>query len=266
MPVVASEERVVVGRVGTGVIERDLNVGPSTSQTLALVEGIEPETRILVVSDDPLYGEGVKRLLEETAHGRVLCVDSIERAQRFCSADTERCRHIVLWFVDVLDREAFAPARGFQQLLATGLCVVAESVDVDLNEELVRERGGWFGVLLRTQKPNIGLITRTLEQLAEGTASIDCRVLQRLASKDGCHALANLNAMDQRVLELVAAGYRNAEIARRTRRSEKAVEKHVGRLFGKLGLDAQNNGHLDRRVTAAKLFYSVRRIPSLAEA
>jgi len=142
----------------------------------------------------------------------------------------------------------------------------AESVEVKLIEELVRERAGSLSVLLRTPKPSLGQITRTLAQLAEGTASVDCRVLQRLAASGHQHALANLNAMDERVLALVAAGYRNAEIARRTRRSEKAVEKHVGRLFTKLGLGAGDSAHLDRRVSAARLFYATRRVPSVADA
>ncbi len=51
------------------------------SHTLTLVDHVEPEMRTLVVTDDPLYGEGVKRLLEETGEARVFRVDSIERAQ-----------------------------------------------------------------------------------------------------------------------------------------------------------------------------------------
>jgi DNA-binding NarL/FixJ family response regulator len=227
---------------------------------------VEPETRTLIVADDPLYGEGVKLLLEGTGHGPVYRVDSIERAYRFCSSDTEYRRHIVLWFVDVLDHETFGPGSGLRQLSSTGLCVVAESVDVELVQELVRERAGWLGVLLRGQKPGLGQIARTLAQLADRTATVDCRILQRVVANGQLHALANLNAMDQRVLELVAAGLRNGEIARRTRRSEKAVEKHVGRLFAKLGLDPREDAILDRRVSAAKLFYSSRRVPSLAEA
>lgn len=240
--------------------------GPAFSETLAFMERVEPETRTLVVTDDPLFGEGVRRLLDEAGHGPVFCVDSVQRAQRFCASDTAEQRHIVLWFLDVLDFETFDAASWLRQAGSTGLCVVAESVDIELVQELMRERGGWFSVLLRRQKPNLAQITRTLAQLAEGSATVDCRILRHLVANGQRHALSNLNAMDQRVLELVAAGLRNGEIARRTRRSEKAVEKHVGRLFAKLGLDAQGNGHLDRRVVAAKLFYATRRIPSSPEA
>lgn len=264
MSVVTSEVRLLE-RGATDVSDPDADSAPSNSPTQTIVQRVEPETRILVVTDDPLYGEGVKVLLEESGHSPVFRIDSIERAYRFCSSDNDHRRHIVLWFVDVLDHEAFGAQSGLRQASSTGLCVVADSVDVEFVEELIRDRAGWFGVLLRTQKPSLAQITRALAQLSEGTATVDCRILQRLAANGQPRALANLNAMDHRVLELVAAGFRNGEIARRTRRSEKAVEKHVGRLFAKLGLDARDNTHLDRRVTAAKLFYSTRRIPSPAD-
>lgn len=222
-------------------------------------------SRTLVVSADPLYREGVKALLETAGRTNVHCVDSVERAGRFCSHDTPEQHHLVLWFVDVLDREAFGTAGGLRQSRSTGLCVVAESVDVELIDELLRERVGSFSVLLRTQKPTAEQIVRMLDQVADGTVTLDRRILQRLASGSGTHALAKLNAMDHRVLELIADGFRNAEIAKRTRRSEKAVEKHVGRLFEKLELNARESAHLDRRVAAARLFYSTRRVPLLPE-
>ena len=264
MSAMTSEMRAL--RVGRNVTPFNVDGAPGDGRALTLVEEGESETRILVVSEDPLYGEGVKMQLEEAGHRPAFRVDSIGRAHRFCASDTEDRRHIVLWFVDTLDNETFGAGSELRQASWTGLCVVAESVDVELVTELVRERAGLFGVLLRTQKPSLAQIARMLEQLAEGTATVDCRILTRLVSHSQQHALVNLNPMDLRVLELVAAGLRNREIARRTRRSEKAVEKQMGRLFAKLGLDAGNSGHLDRRVAAATLFYSTRRIPTLAEA
>lgn len=237
---------------------------PDHAHWLRLVDApAPPVARTLVVADDPLYGEGLKVLLEEAGHGAVFRVDSIQRAARFCSADTEERHHRVLWFVDVLDHETFGPGCALRQARWTGLCVVARSVDVELIEELVRERGGWFSVLLRGPALDFPQISRVLEQLAEGTATLDRRIVRRLAAGSPEDPLANLNAMDQRILELMASGLRNGEIARETRRSEKAVEKHVGRIFSKLGLDAAETAHLDRRVTAARLYQSARRIPAL---
>lgn len=239
---------------------------PDNGHWLRLVDSPEPVvTRTLVVADDPLYGEGLKVLLEEAGHRPVFRVDSVERAGRFCSADTEEHHHRVLWFVDVLDHETFGAGCALRQAHWTGICVVARSVGVELVEELVRERSGWFSVLLRTPTLDFAQIARVLEQLAEGTATLDRRILRRLTAGSHEDALANLNAMDQWILELMACGLRNGEIARHTRRSEKAVEKHVGRLFSKLGLDAGESAGLDRRVTAARLFYSTRRVPELHE-
>ena len=41
-------------------------------------------------------------------------------------------------------------------------------------------------------------------------------------------------------------------------KSEKAVEKQVSHVFEKLGLDKGSATHLDRRVTAARIFFSCR--------
>lgn len=236
-------------------------------QRLRLVDAPGPAApRTIVIADDPLYGAGLKVLLEEAGHGPVFRVDSVERAGRFCGADTEELHHRVLWFADVLDRDTFGADCALRQAPWTGLCVVARSVGMELVEELVRERSGWFSVLLQTPTLDFAQIARVLEQLAEGTATLDRRILQRLTAGPQQDVLANLNAMDQRVLELIASGLRNGEIARHTRRSEKAVEKHVGRLFSKLGLDAGESVHLDRRVTAARLFHSTRRISDRPEA
>jgi DNA-binding CsgD family transcriptional regulator len=45
---------------------------------------------------------------------------------------------------------------------------------------------------------------------------------------------AGLTRREQEVLELVAAGHTNAQIAARLFLSEKTVERHLGGIFGKL--------------------------------
>jgi DNA-binding CsgD family transcriptional regulator len=70
------------------------------------------------------------------------------------------------------------------------------------------------------------------------------------------HRLEKLTACEREVLELIAEGLRNPAIARRLWKSEKAIEKTVARVFGKLGLDATLMPDVDRRVTAACIYLS----------
>jgi DNA-binding NarL/FixJ family response regulator len=82
-------------------------------------------------------------------------------------------------------------------------------------------------------------------------------VLERLlavpAGGDGA-VLKTLTAGEREILGLVADGLRNRAIAQRLFKSEKAVERHVGQIFCKLGLQPNGNGDIDRRVSAARMF------------
>jgi DNA-binding NarL/FixJ family response regulator len=66
--------------------------------------------------------------------------------------------------------------------------------------------------------------------------------------------LAALTTTEREILDLVAAGLNNRTIAARLFRSQKAVERHVGHIFVKLGLRHESSTDLDRRVSAARIF------------
>ena len=102
-------------------------------------------------------------------------------------------------------------------------------------------------------------MSATLRQVAHGRAAVEPQILERLLLDLEEDLLPeSLTPTEERVLEMIASGLRNREIARRTNRSEKAIEKQVGRVFAKLGLQADIDGRIDRRVTAARLFYTSR--------
>lgn len=225
-----------------------------------------PRTWTLVVSQDPLYGQGMKRLLETTGRGGpVLYFDSLERAAGTIppERDAGEC-YVVLWIADSLD-EASADDSGYfrQRHPDVGLCVLAHGLDIRHARQLLSEQAGWVSVLERTRNPSLAELIDVLEMTARGRARTDSRLLERLAAGSNGGLPSTLTAMEERVLELIADGLRNREIARRTCLSEKAVEKHISRLFAKLGLDSQKDPAIDRRVTAAKLFIAERRLAGI---
>src|SRR5215210_7124721 len=71
---------------------------------------------------------------------------------------------------------------------------------------------------------------------------------------DNTPQLRRLPAADERPGALAG----NCEIGDRLWKSEKAIEKRISHVFAKLGLDASCNGRLDRRVTAARIFFACR--------
>jgi DNA-binding NarL/FixJ family response regulator len=111
--------------------------------------------------------------------------------------------------------------------------------------------GGAAGVgyLLKDRVADVGEFVEALSRVAAGGTALDPEVVRQLlrASRrnDG---LDTLTARERDVLALMAEGRSNAAIAGILVVSERSVEKHVGNIFGKLGLAPSDADH--RRVLA----------------
>ncbi|MGF6888388.1 DNA-binding NarL/FixJ family response regulator [Nocardia sp. GAS34] len=66
--------------------------------------------------------------------------------------------------------------------------------------------------------------------------------------------VSTLTPREREVLELMAQGYANGEIARKLTVTERAILKHIGNIFTKLDLPAEETGH--RRVLAVLAYLS----------
>jgi DNA-binding NarL/FixJ family response regulator len=77
----------------------------------------------------------------------------------------------------------------------------------------------------------------TVRTVAQDGSHVDARVLEAVLSP-ARHAssLANLTPRDAQVLGLMAEGRSNAAIARELAVTGRAVERHVGSIFSKLGI------------------------------
>lgn len=226
-------------------------------------EGIEPAAelaslRFVVVTEDPLLRKGLRLLLE--ADGlRAYEVESIARGRRMCSSGTGCSREVILWVVDELDTEVGTQAREVLSSDGPGMCILARDVHVETARELVGQDARGFGIVVRGPDTEPGAVIRCLWQVAAGDVSLEPGLVRRIL-RDAPHPEGELTPMEQSVLELVAAGWRNREIALRLHRSEKSVENHIGRIFAKLGLDWKLQPEIDRRVTAAMLYGASRRV------
>jgi len=109
-------------------------------------------------------------------------------------------------------------------------------------------RAGASGFLLKDVPPSE--LVAGIRIVASGDAVVSPRITRRLLEEhahllelpgdDGgakaCAAMSTLTDREQEVLEAVAEGLSNAEIAQRLFVSEATVKSHVGRMLGKLGL------------------------------
>jgi DNA-binding NarL/FixJ family response regulator len=211
--------------------------------------------RLLILADERLLGRGLATLLEPRFETHM--VDSFERAYRLAGNGR---REIALWVGDFIDAET---ARRLTELrdLHPGvlLCIVAHAADAAALRSLVASRPEAVAVLQRRDGLDLATVLATLDDVLSGRSTLEPRILEQLiAAGQDDDALAKLTPSEKEILELVAYGLRNGEIARRLWKSEKAVEKQVSHVFAKLGLDHGSQPHIDRRVTAARIFFACR--------
>jgi DNA-binding NarL/FixJ family response regulator len=98
-----------------------------------------------------------------------------------------------------------------------------------------------------------GALTDAVRRVGGGGSALDPEVVsQMLGRQRRDDPLAELTPREREVLGLMAEGRSNAANRRRAGVAERAVERHVTGIFGKLGLEASGEGR--RRVLAALRF------------
>jgi DNA-binding CsgD family transcriptional regulator len=105
------------------------------------------------------------------------------------------------------------------------------------------------GYLLKDRVADVNDFVDALIKVAAGGTVLDPEVINQLfrASRQA-DTLAALTAREHAVLALMAEGRSNNAIAGTLVISERAVEKHIGNIFSKLGLPPSETDH--RRVLA----------------
>jgi DNA-binding NarL/FixJ family response regulator len=103
-----------------------------------------------------------------------------------------------------------------------------------------------IGYLLKDRVADTRDFVDAVRRVAEGGAALDPEVVRQLVVRRG--PFAELTPRERKVVALMAEGRSNTGIAEALGVTESAVEKHVGRIFEKLGLPPADSDH--RRVLA----------------
>jgi DNA-binding NarL/FixJ family response regulator len=207
--------------------------------------------RVVVTGDEPLLADGLALLLRRAgiestyAETPALAVAFVQRA----GADALAWAGVDL---DAKTLDGLAELRRARP--ATGLCLISHRADGDALERLLAQGGERLAFVLRTDALQTEDLVRVVRTVLRGYSTVDPALLRRLAATFAEAEGHGLTRADHEVMELVAAGLRNVEIARRLWKSEKTIEKHVSRLFAKFGLSPDRAAHLDRRVTATRIY------------
>jgi DNA-binding NarL/FixJ family response regulator len=142
----------------------------------------------------------------------------------------------------------------------TGVVVLSQYVEEDYALDLLADGVEGLGYLLKERVSDLDELVRALQDVARGGSALDPKVVERLlARKTGAadSVLSSLTDRELEVLKELASGRSNAATAKALFMSERAVEKHIGSVFQKLGL--VNEGEVNRRVMAVLAFLDATR-------
>jgi DNA-binding NarL/FixJ family response regulator len=205
--------------------------------------------RVIVADDSVLLREGLVRLLAENGHDVVAQVGdgpSFVTAVRELRPDAS--------IVDVrmppshTDEGLRAAVAVRRELPGAPILMLSQYVDVSYADDLLADRTGAIGYLLKDRVAEVSEFLDGLDRVADGGTVLDPEVVAQLVVRRGRAPLDALTVREREVLELMAEGRSNAAIAKALVVTDGAVEKHVKNIFMKLDLPPDDEQH--RRVLA----------------
>ncbi|MBB3661733.1 DNA-binding NarL/FixJ family response regulator [Prauserella sediminis] len=207
------------------------------------------DVRVVIAEDAVLLRAGVQRLLADDGIETVAAVGS---GEELLTSVTEHEPDLAI--VDVRMPPTFTD-EGLRAALQareirTGLpvLVLSQYVEETYAIELLSGGAGGVGYLLKERVSDVTDFLEAVRRVAAGGTAIDPEVISQVMARGRNNPLDSLTGREGDVLELMAQGLSNSAIAARMVVSHGAVEKHIGNIFAKLGLDNSVEEH--RRVRA----------------
>jgi DNA-binding NarL/FixJ family response regulator len=204
--------------------------------------------RVVIAEDSALLRDGLELLLTHGGHEVTATVDNALAL----AAALERDRPDIV-VVDVRLPPSFqdeglrAAIEARKRHPGLPILVLSQYVERAYATELLADGTGAIGYLLKDRVGRVDEFLDALNRVAGGGTALDPEVVAQLFTKDQS-PLDTLTAREREVLEVMAQGHTNATIAELLFITERAVSKHIGSIFTKLGLPPTDPGH--RRVLA----------------
>jgi DNA-binding NarL/FixJ family response regulator len=210
--------------------------------------------RVIVAEDSVLLREGVVRLLQEAGHEVVGQAGDAEDLMRKVRAHKPDLAVVDVRMPPTQTDEGLRAAKEIRsELPDCGVLVLSGYVEPAYAQELLAENAEGLGYLLKDRVSDVTAFADAVERVGAGGSALDPEVVSVLMGRARENdPLEELTPREREVLGLMAEGRSNAAIAEQLVVTDRAVEKHVTAIFGKLGLTASNEDH--RRVLAVLRF------------
>jgi DNA-binding NarL/FixJ family response regulator len=206
--------------------------------------------RAVIAEDSVLLREGLIRLLTEAGIeivGQAGDGDDLLRKTRAHKPD------VVITDIRMPPTQTDEGLRAAQiirdELPQTGVLVLSQYVEEAYVMELLGESAEGVGYLLKDRVADVERFVEAVERVARGGSALDPEVVSHMLGRRRREdPLSELTPREREVLGLMAEGYSNSAVAAQLVVTERAVEKHVTNIFGKLNFGSEPEHH--RRVLA----------------
>jgi DNA-binding NarL/FixJ family response regulator len=210
--------------------------------------------RVLIAEDSVLLREGAVRLLEGAGIEVVAQAGDAPELLRKARAHKPDVAVIDIRMPpDHTDDGLRAAIQLKSELPSVGVLILSQYVEEHYVRQLLDGGAEGVGYLLKDRIADVGSFIDAIRRVSERGTVLDPEVVAHMIGRRRpTGPLDKLTKREREILAAMAEGLANRGIASRECISERAVERHVTAIFGKLGLSSTDGHH--RRVLSVLAF------------
>ncbi len=210
--------------------------------------------RIVIADDSVLLRRGAVRLLEDAGFEVVGEAGDGEDLLRKVRAHKPDVAVVDIRMPPTHVDEGLQAARVIRaEMPDVGVLMLSQYVEEGYVTALLEHGAEGVGYLLKDRVAEVERFTEAIRQVANGGSVLDPEVVSHmLGRRQKDQPLEGLTDREREVLAQMAEGKTNRAISETLYVSERAVERHVTSIFGKLNLPTTDQDH--RRVLAVLAF------------
>jgi DNA-binding NarL/FixJ family response regulator len=210
--------------------------------------------RVVLAEDSVLLREGVARLLQDQGFEIVAQTGTADDLMLKVRSYSPNVVIVDIRMPPTHTDEGLRAAQEIREAYPdVGVLVLSQYVEAAYAMELLAESAEGVGYLLKDRVSDVGEFAAAVRRVGEGGSALDPAIVSQLVGRRRRDdPIDTLTPREREVLEHMAQGRSNQGIAEALVVTERAVEKHVTSIFGKLRLPHAAEDH--RRVLAVLTF------------